>query len=227
MANPKLRLKASRGRSSLMADSAMDLARRRRTGGVMADFDGSRLSLARRLRRLPRTILASKVGVSAAAITQFEKGDARPTNTAVAELSLALGVPVEFFRRGRPIERLSPAAAHFRSLGSTLAISRDQALAFAELALANVDLLEQYVDFPAAELPLHPVDDTPSPDVIADIALETRDGRGLGVVPIPHVVRLLESRGVIVLRLPPNLDHRLRHSPHHWIHFYRHTPGAA
>ncbi len=192
-----------------MPDDAMELARSRRSGGVMSDFDGSRLSLARRLRRLPRTALADKVSVSAAAITQFEKDIARPTNTAAAELSLALGVPIEFFRRGRPVDLLSPNSTHFRSLRSTPAISRDQALAFAELSLAAVDLLEQYVDLPEYHLPLHPLDGSPTPDEIAAIAAATRKELALDDGPVPHVVRLLEARGVVVLRMPATLDHRV------------------
>ncbi len=187
----------------------MDRARARRLGGVMSDFDGARLSLARRMRRLPRTVLAGKVSVSAAAITQFERDAARPTNVAAAELALALGVPVDFFQRGRPIDLIPASAAHFRSLRSTPAMSRDQALSFAELSLAAVDLFEQYVDFPAYDLPLHPVDETPTREEVSQIAAEVRQQFGLGTGPIPHVVRLLESRGVIVLRLPANIDHKV------------------
>ncbi len=50
---------------------ALRRARARRAGGVMQDFDGGRLSLARRLRRLTRTSLAGSADVSAAAITQL------------------------------------------------------------------------------------------------------------------------------------------------------------
>lgn len=177
----------------------------------MADFDGSRLSLARRMRRMPRTGLAAKTSVTAAAVTQFEKDQARPTHAAAAELSLALGVPVEFFRRGRPIDLIPSSQVHFRSLRSTPAISRDQALSFAEISLAVVDLIEQYVDLPAMAVPLHPidVDASLSADEIAAIANEVRVALDLGTGPIPNVVRLLEARGVVVLRFPPTLDYRV------------------
>lgn len=194
-----------------MPDDPTSRARNRRLGGSMADFDGSRLSLARRMRRMPRTALATKTSVTAAAITQFEKGQTRPTNATAAELSLALGVPAEFFRRGRPVALIAPSDVHFRSLRSTPAISRDQALAFAEISLAVVDLLEQYVDLPAPSIPLHPVDGdgTASHDAVTVIAREVRSQLGLGTAPIPNVVRLLEALGVVVLRFPPNLDHRV------------------
>ena len=53
----------------------------------MADFDGDRLSLARRQVRLTRTELARRIGVSAAAVTQFERNASRPTLPVVAELA--------------------------------------------------------------------------------------------------------------------------------------------
>lgn len=192
-----------------MVETPREHALARRAGGTMTDFDGSRLSLARRMRRLPRTVLADQVSFTAAAITQFERGDARPTRAAAGELALALGVPVEFFGRGRPIDTVPAGSAHFRSLRSAPAISRDQALAFAELALAAVDLLEQYVDFPTYSVPLNPVDEDPTPDEIEGIAYDTRVAIGQKDEPLPHVVRLLESKGVVVLRPPMTLDSRV------------------
>jgi Zn-dependent peptidase ImmA (M78 family)/DNA-binding XRE family transcriptional regulator len=194
-----------------MAEDPTERARTRRLGGVMVDFDGSRLSLARRMRRMPRTTLAAKTHVSAAAVTQFEKDQARPTNAAAAELSLALGVPVDFFRRGRPVELIPSSEVHFRSLRSTPAISRDQALAFAEISLAVVDLIEQYIDLPPSDVPLQPVDadEAKSREEIAAIAGDVREELGLATGPIPNVVRLIESRGVVVLRFPPTLDSKV------------------
>lgn len=184
-------------------------ARRRRTTGTSVDFDGRRLSLARRLRRLQRTALAVKTGVSAAAITQFERGDSRPTNAVVAELALALGVPTEFFQRGRSIRQVPASSAHFRSLRATPAISREQALAFAEIALAVVDVLEQYVDFPRVAPIIDPVEDEPSRDRIAALAARTRRRLGLEGGPVPNVVRLMEANGLVVLRMPDGFDSKV------------------
>ncbi|HEY4990897.1 MAG TPA: ImmA/IrrE family metallo-endopeptidase [Nakamurella sp.] len=181
-------------------------ARRRRALGTVQDFDGQRLALARRLKRKQRAVLARDVDVTAAAICQFEKGQSRPTTPVLARLALALGVPTEFFRRGRPIEAVSSTAAHFRSLRSTPAISRDQALAFAEIALAVVDLIEQYVDLPALRLPVIEIDDNPGQQQIAAAAGETRRALGIPVGPVAHVVRLLEAGGAVVVRLPSDVD---------------------
>jgi Zn-dependent peptidase ImmA (M78 family)/transcriptional regulator with XRE-family HTH domain len=184
-------------------------ARRRRSSGTSVDFDGRRLSLARRLRRLQRTTLAAKTSVTAAAITQFERGVSRPTKTVVAELALALGVPVDFFQQGRTIEQVPASAAHFRSLRATPAIARDQALAFAEIALAVVDVFEQYVDFPPVTEIIDPVDDEPSQERIAEVAAQTRMKLGVQPGPIPHVVRLMEAHGIVALRLPGEIDRKV------------------
>lgn len=183
-------------------------ARRRRAGGTVVDFDGRRLSVARRLRRMQRTSLAARTSVTAAAITQFEHGG-HPTNAVAAELALALGVPVEFFRQGLVLTTVPAGAAHFRSLRATPAVSRDQALAFAEIALAVVEVIERYVDLPPVPEIIEPVDDEPSPEEIAGIAANTRMRLDVGPGPVPHMVRLLEAHGIVALRLPPEIDPRV------------------
>jgi Zn-dependent peptidase ImmA (M78 family)/transcriptional regulator with XRE-family HTH domain len=194
-----------------MTDSPARLAaRRRRAAGTLTDFDGARLALARRLARQPRTALAASTSVTAAAITQYERGQARPTAPVLAELSLALGVPADFFRHGQPIQALSPNAAHFRSLRATPALARDQALAFAELALAVVEVVEQYVDLPSVDLPEFPVAPDAPAAAVAEAARATRAHFQMASGPISHVVRLLEAHGVLVLRLPDDcVDRRV------------------
>lgn len=187
---------------------ALLAARRRRAHGVATDFDGTRLALARRLARLPRTHLARDVGVTPTAITQFERGDARPTAPVLASLALRLGVPEDFFRHGRPVPILPGGAAHFRSLRATPALSRDQALAFAELAMDVVDALQQYVDLPAVNLPDVVAPDSPTRVDLAAAAARVRSVLGVPDGPVAHVVRLLEAHGVVVLRLPAEVAGR-------------------
>jgi Zn-dependent peptidase ImmA (M78 family)/transcriptional regulator with XRE-family HTH domain len=184
-------------------------ARRRRSTGAVVDFDPIRLSVARRLQRMQRSSLASQIGVSAAAITQYENGSARPTRATLAKLAIALGVPTDFFRLGRPLCEVPASEAHFRSLRATPAISRAQALAFAEISIAVVDLFEQYVEFPPTTDLLDPLDIHAPRSHVALRAAETRERLGLDTGPVPHVVRILESHGVVVLRLPDELDERV------------------
>lgn len=183
-------------------------ARRRRSQGTVTDFDGTRLALARRLARMPRTELARDIGLTPTAITQFERGSARPTAPVLAGLALRLGLPEDFFRHGRPVPTLPADAAHFRSLRSTPALSRDQALAFAELGMDVVDTLEQYVDLPRVDLPNVALEEAATREDLAAAAAATRKALDVPDGPVAHVVRLLEAHGVVVLRLPAQVAGR-------------------
>ncbi|WP_067466528.1 ImmA/IrrE family metallo-endopeptidase [Actinomadura macra] len=171
----------------------------RRAAGLL--FDCERLTLARRLRGLRKNQLAQSVGTTPKAIGQYEAGVHRPSDGTLSRLAIALGVPVEFFRPGR--SPVSMDGAHFRSLRSTTQIERDQALAYGRIAIDVVATLEDLVDFPSVDLPEYSV----PPDEIAgsgpvEAARVTRKALLDEPGPVPHMVRLLEARGVIVLVLP-------------------------
>ncbi|NKZ02170.1 XRE family transcriptional regulator [Actinomadura latina] len=164
-------------------------------------FDCERLTLARRLRGLRKNQLADAVGTTPKAIGRYEAGVHTPDAMALKRLAIALGVPVEFFHGGR--SPVSMDGAHFRSLRSTSQIERDQALAYGRIATDVVAALERLVDFPEVDLPEYPV----SPDEIAgsgpvEAARLTRKALLERPGPVAHVVRLLETHGVIVLVLP-------------------------
>jgi len=177
----------------------------RRSAGIAVDFDPARLTLARRLAALPRTRLGKAVGVTPSAITQYEKGQTKPTLAVLDGLAEVLDVPAEFFRAGHPVPALSACGAHFRSLRSTTALERECALSFAELALAVLAAVELHVELPAVRLPALDIPTDSTGDLgrsgIESLAREARDHLGVTFGPVPHVVRLLEAHGVAVLRL--------------------------
>jgi Zn-dependent peptidase ImmA (M78 family)/transcriptional regulator with XRE-family HTH domain len=194
-------------------------AAQRRAAGVADDFDPARLALARRRAALPRTRLGALVGVTPSAITQFEKGQSKPTLPVLHLLAESLDVSIEFFRAGRALPNLPASGAHFRSLRSTTALQREQALAFGELTLAVVAALEDHVQLPAVSLPEFDVPAELAPSDVARLAQQARDQLGVPRGPIPHVVRLLEAHGVVVIRLDvvtQNVDafsHQQGHRP--------------
>lgn len=179
-----------------------------RVGSLAArtDFDGARLAVARRLRGLTKAALAKKVDVTATAIAQFEKGHSRPTPVVAASLSLQLGFPREFFGAGGRLTALPASEAHFRSLRSTTAAKREQALAFGELSLELIDLVSTYVELPQVNLPSVDLPEELDETAIVTAARATRKAWGIGPGPLPSVVQLLEANGVIVLRLPDTTD---------------------
>jgi Zn-dependent peptidase ImmA (M78 family)/transcriptional regulator with XRE-family HTH domain len=167
-------------------------------------FDPTRLRLARQAAMLRKKDVAERIGVSAAAVSQYEKGSTTPSPKTIAALALALGTPVEFFASDRPLGQAPNTPANFRSLRATTQQERDRAFAHALLTWDLVRMLQRYVRFPTVALPedlaLRP--DEPIGHVEA-AARRAREALDLGTGPIPNVVRLLESRGVVCTRLPP------------------------
>lgn len=164
-------------------------------------FDGQRLAQARQFRGLLKGELATEVGVTPAAVGQFESEVARPSAVTLSKLALALGVPVAFFTRGRPAFALREEDAHFRSLRSTSKRDRSQARSQVERLAEVVAALEERVNLPPVTLPEMPLD-TP-PDAAARLV---RAAWGLGEGPIADMVGILERKGVIVARLPAATD---------------------
>lgn len=182
-------------------DAARRRATLRRAAGVAADFDPGRLVLARRLAGMPRTRLAAALQVTPAAVTQYEKGQARPALPVVQAMAVALDVPASFFRAARPVPALAASGAHFRSLRSTSALERERALAFAELTLAVFAGVEDDVDLPAVALPELAISPELQAADVARLAGQARRAMGVGPGPVPNMVRLLEAHGVAVVRL--------------------------
>lgn len=170
-------------------------------------FDPERLRLARQTAGLRKNELAEQLGLTPAAITQYEQGQTRPRPSVVAAISLALGYPAEYFMQdGRPIQQADSSAAFFRSLRSTRQYEREQAAARAELVWEVFAAIDQHAALPAIDLPELELSENASVDVIETAATELRDAWGLGRGPIANVVRLLEGHGVIVARLRADTD---------------------
>ncbi|MEV5409011.1 XRE family transcriptional regulator [Thermopolyspora sp. NPDC052614] len=183
------------------------------TGGpspqVVADaFDQARLTQARLLAGLTKKELAERVGVTAAAVGQYETGMTRPRPELIPRLAEALAVPAAFFLSGRPHGKLDGSMAHFRSLRSTRAHQRAKAVAFVEQVWELTHALERRVRLPAVDLPgfsggeVHV--ETPGHPAQAARALRARWNLGTG--PIHHLVRHMEAHGIVVVVPPPDPD---------------------
>lgn len=157
-------------------------------------FDPDRLRQGRTLARLKKNELAQKVGVSPAAIGQYESGVAKPRPEHLPDLAKALGVDVEFFASGRPFFRVDTGNVHFRSLRSMRAGDRDRALSTAEQVRELTHVLERYVEFPEVNLPEIAPGSTP-----AQAAQHVREHWHVPSGPIPHLIATMESYGIVVL----------------------------
>jgi len=175
---------------------------------VAGVFDPARLTQARQLAGKTKKDLADAIGVTAAAVGQYEAGT-RPRPELIPLMADRLGVPVQFFVAGRPHAKLDAAAAHFRHLRTTRAYQRYKAVAFVEQLWELTYALEKRIQLPWIDLPgfsageVYPGTELSSSPVEA--ARELRAQWGLGEGPVPHLVRTMENHG-IVLALAPLAD---------------------
>nr|WP_195905334.1 XRE family transcriptional regulator [Parafrankia elaeagni] len=169
-------------------------------------FDPTRLTQARNLVGMTKRRLADELGVTPAAVSQYEMGTNRPRPDLLPRLAEILEVPLAFFLTGRPHARLDSSAAHFRSLRSTRAYQRAKAISFTEQVWELTYALEKRVQLPLVDLPgftggeVHPGTELPSDPPAAARALRTTWRLGTG--PITHLVRRLEAHGIVV-HVPP------------------------
>ncbi|MCQ9368141.1 XRE family transcriptional regulator [Brevibacterium sp. 91QC2O2] len=164
---------------------------------VADGFDPARLTQARQAAGLSKAKLADYVGVTPAAIGQYESNSSTPRRDILPILAHALGVPVTYFTTGRPIGRVDGSQAHFRSLRSTSARDRAKAVAFIEQVWELTFTLEKKIRFPNVNLPQ--IDLKNADPVYAAQAL--RAHWELGSKPVKHLVATVESHGIVVTLL--------------------------
>ena len=160
-------------------------------------FEPARLTQARVRRSLSKTELAAAVGVSAAAIGQYEAGVNSPRPDVVERMATTLKVRPGFFSVGRPLARIDTVHAHFRSLRSARVGDRHRALSTATLVWELIFALERYVKLPEADLPRLQAGTGPS-----EAAAALRRHWGLPDGPVRHLVATAESRGIVVIVRP-------------------------
>lgn len=152
--------------------------------------------------------VAERIGVSPAAVGQYETGSSKPRPEVIPRLAEVLDVPMPFFLGGRPMGKLDVSRAHFRALRSTSGAQRDRALGFAGQVWELTYALEKRVQLPIVDLPgfaggeVHPGTELPSEPAAAAQAL--RRHWGLGDGPVRHLVRQMEVRGIVVVAPAPD-----------------------
>jgi len=165
--------------------------------GGSGRFEPARLTQARARLGMSKTDLAGEVGVSPAAIGQYEAGVSSPRPEVLDRLAAALNVRPGFFGVGRPLARIDTVNAHFRSLRSARVSDRQKALATASLVWELTFVLERYVKLPEVDLPVLPAGATPP-----EAAALLRRHWGLPDGPVRHLVATAESRGIVVAVRP-------------------------
>jgi Zn-dependent peptidase ImmA (M78 family)/transcriptional regulator with XRE-family HTH domain len=167
-------------------------------------FAPARLTLARDMRRVTKVELADRIDKSAAAVSQFEAGRTRPDPKTLASISLALGFPIGFFAR-KSESSLLVDACHFRSLRSASQRERRRLLALGTLRCDLLSLLEEHVELPPEQISTISRS-VRSMEDIEECASDVRRAWGLGLGPIPNLLSLFESRGIVVSHIPDDCE---------------------
>jgi len=182
---------------------------------VARAFDPARLVQARRLSRMTKTDLHRRVGVSAAAIGQYERGEVTPRGDTITALARELDVPLGFFAHGRRRAPVDIAQASFRRLRATSIAQQHQAVSYVEQVWELSSYLEESVEFPALDLPPWALADEsntdPAPDPVT-AARAIRQHWELGSDPISFLVYELEQHGILTvlfsLKEEENIDEK-------------------
>ncbi|MGI5419240.1 helix-turn-helix domain-containing protein [Actinomadura luteofluorescens] len=159
----------------------------------------SRIVLARKRRGLTHIELSERVGVSAQSLSNYEKSRQEPSEETVKRLAHALGFPIGFFYAG-DTDPIPAESVSFRARSKLRARHRNMALSGAELAVEFHDWVAERLRLPAPDLPTL---GKPDPATAAGMV---RSRWGLGLAPISNMIHLLESRGVRVFSLSPELQ---------------------
>jgi Zn-dependent peptidase ImmA (M78 family)/transcriptional regulator with XRE-family HTH domain len=167
---------------------------------IVQTFDPDRLRIAREASELLQRELAQQIEVSAAAVSQYEHGHARPSPHTLQQIAEHLGYPVEFFAGDRPLDEAEAAAGFFRKLARAPARSRQQAKVLPLLLRDLINTIERHVRLPPVSIPRFDTDAATTRNEVEEIARRLRDEWRIPSGPAPHIVRLLESHGVVVIR---------------------------
>lgn len=171
---------------------------------VLPLFDSQRLRLARENLGLTQRGLADAMAgqVTPAALSQFEKGDAKPSPATLARLAATTGLPVRFFARDPAVGDVVSVEGFFRSLRSTGVRHRRQHRAQAELVRLVTLALERYVRLPEHDVPRFPMPPESSRTEVEAAAAQLRAEWNVPEGPVTHVIRCAERHGAVVCRMP-------------------------
>jgi Zn-dependent peptidase ImmA (M78 family)/transcriptional regulator with XRE-family HTH domain len=164
-------------------------------------FYGERLAQARLSKGLTATSLAEMIEVASSNVTLYEQGKQSPSTEVLDRIVVALNVPRDFFFK-QPLG-LNSSGIYYRSISAATKTARLRAeVRFMWLREIAV-YLRKYLDLPRLSYPDFRLPSDPreiSFAMIEELSVQCRDFYKLGDGPIPDLVALLESNGMIISR---------------------------
>ncbi len=152
------------------------------------------LILARESRGLSQSELAKKIGISQGKLSKAEKGEQGLPDDVFHKLSLNLDYPKKFFFQKTPAAPVSHY--YYRKRISIAQKVMMQIESIVKVFRQNVDSLTEAVELPDFKLPaIDPGSKTPE-----EIAGIVRHILHVPKGPLPHLVNLLETNGIIVAK---------------------------
>ncbi|WP_134765042.1 XRE family transcriptional regulator [Nocardioides sp. 1609] len=162
-------------------------------------FQPERLRLARDVEKVSQTALAGAIGVTPAAISQFESGETNPSEDKVAAMADALDVPTSFLY----LPMVDMHEGFFRSLRKSTVVERRWARSMAHLVHDLATQPGGASDLAPLDLPLSRVETfDPDAEQVVEAARLVRRSWNVPAGPIDDVVALLEEHGILVVRMP-------------------------
>src|SRR5262245_27483158 len=164
-------------------------------------FVGTRLREAREARGLTAISLADLLGVTRAAVSQYENDLQSPRPEVMKRICDCLNLPLRFFLRP-VVERPTPTS-FYRSMSAATKAARIRAEKRREWLREIVLYLREYIVLPTVHFPVFNFPSNPqliSDDDIESVATMARQFWNLSNGPIANVVRLLENNGSIIAR---------------------------
>lgn len=156
---------------------------------------GERIKIARRAAELSQRDLAKAVGVSAMAISKYERGLDIPSSGVLLRLAQALAVKTEYFLRPVTVTLTTPSFRRRTSLPRKKEYAiLGQVQEWLERYLDTESLFGESPSFLPADLHRR----VASLEQVEQVALDLRQSWSLGSDPIESLVEVLEDRGIKV-----------------------------
>lgn len=155
-------------------------------------FNGERLKAARLYRSMTIAELADASNVTKQAVSQYENNKANPSLETLLSLINALGFPRDYFYE-EDKEKVKVGNTYFRALLTTNKKDRLSQIEKTKMLSKIYHFLTMYIEFPELNIPSVDFDQE-----IEEVTLQVRYHWGLGLDPIPNMIRLLEKHGFII-----------------------------
>lgn len=168
------------------------------------NFLVKKLTARRNFLGLTKKDLAEKIGITPQAISQYEIGQTTPSDDIIIKISNILRVSSRFFFLETRFkdEKINP---FFRSFASATKQEREKVLRYNDYIQEFLDIFSNYINFPKVDLPsfdwikFNDYDELNEED-IEKAAIKLREYWEIGDKPIANLVKLLESKGIIIVR---------------------------